>query len=74
MFLESGADYLQVVDDFSSKFDENPMQIVETIAASHRDMARYRSNADPGYRQIAGALRRYMFNLAPANDAERICV
>jgi hypothetical protein len=49
------------------------MQIIETIDASHRDMARFRSEAAPGYRQIAGALRRYVSNLGPANEAESIC-
>ena len=63
----------QVVDDFSSRFDENPMQIVETIDASHRDMVRYRNEDEPGYRQIASALRKYTTTLALSHDAERIC-
>ena len=49
------------------------MQIVETIDASHRDMVRFRSEDEPGYRQIASSLRKYTTALAPGHDAERIC-
>jgi len=49
------------------------MQIVETIDASHRDMVRYRSEEDPGYRQIASAFRKYITALAAGHDAERTC-
>lgn len=50
------------------------MQIVETIDASHRDMARFRSDQDAGYRQVAGALRHYTSILAPKHDADRRCM
>jgi hypothetical protein len=63
----------QVVDDFSSQFDENPMQVVETIDASHRDMVRFRSHLDHGYRQVVGVLRKHISLLAPIHDAERVC-
>jgi hypothetical protein len=49
------------------------MQVVETIDASHRDMARFRSDLDAGYRQVAGALRHYTSKLAPKHDADRRC-
>lgn len=50
------------------------MQIVETIEASHREMARFRSHNDPGYLQITGALRRYISMLDPSYDAERVSI
>jgi len=50
------------------------MQIVETIDASHRDMARFRSDLDASYRQVAGAIRHYTFKLAPKHDADRRCM
>lgn len=50
------------------------MQIVETINASHREMARFRSNQDAGFRQVAGALRHYISQLEPKHDTDRRCM
>ena len=52
------------------------MQIVEVIDASHRDMARFRSDKDPGYRQVTAALRNYISIIkhkGEEDDAERKC-
>ena len=52
------------------------MQIVEVIDASHRDMARFRSDKDPGYRQVTAALRNYISIIkdkGEKDDAERKC-
>ena len=64
---------IQVVDDFSSRFDEIPMQVIETINANHREMVRFRNEACSGYRQVSGALRNYVSYLTPKDDAKRIC-
>jgi tetratricopeptide (TPR) repeat protein len=50
------------------------MQIVETIDASHREMARFRSSNEAGYIQISGALRRYITMLHRDYDTERVSI
>ena len=51
----------QVVDDFSSKLDlPRPLEVVESIDANHRQMARCSDRADPQYRAIAGVLQQFM--------------
>ncbi len=49
------------------------MQTVEVIDASHRDMARFRTENDAGYRQVLGALRYYISNLDKDDEVERRC-
>jgi hypothetical protein len=66
----------EVVDDWSSRFDDHPMQTVEVIDASHRDMARFRSEQDPGFRQVIAALRNYISIIkekGKEDDVERSC-
>lgn len=51
----------QVVDDFSSKLDlPSTLETVETIEADHREMARYSSREEEGYRAILGVLRDFV--------------
>jgi hypothetical protein len=52
------------------------MQIVEVIDANHRDMARFRSEHDPGFRQVTAALRHYISTIkskGKEDDIERKC-
>ena len=65
---------LQVVEDFSSKIDvATPMQIHEVIDGHHRDMIRYRTAQDAGYRKVVSALRDYLKKLDKKHDIERAC-
>ena len=63
----------KVVEDFSSKLDEGPLQQHEVIDGHHRSMIRFRSAADPGYRKVVGALKQYITMLDRKHDIERIC-
>lgn len=52
------------------------MQTVEIIDASHREMARFRSDQDHGYRQVKSALGNYISiikNLGKNDDEDRKC-
>lgn len=49
------------------------MQTHENIAANHRNMIRYPTAQDPGYRKVIGALRQYMNMLDKKHDIERMC-
>jgi hypothetical protein len=62
-----------VVEDFSSKLDEGPMQMHEVIDGHHRNMIRFRTAGDAGYRKVVGALKQYMNMLDHKHDIERIC-
>jgi len=51
----------KVVDDFSSKLGLPPaLETVESIDANHRQMARFSSKDDQGYRAIKNILLRFM--------------
>lgn len=51
----------KVVDDFSSKLDlPQTLETVESIDASHRQMARYNSKNDQGYRAISSVLKSFI--------------
>ncbi|RYP73986.1 hypothetical protein DL771_003297 [Monosporascus sp. 5C6A] len=64
----------KVVEDFSSKLDDGPMQIHEVIDGHHRNMIRYSTAQDPGYRKVVSALKQYMNMLGPKNDIDRISI
>lgn len=49
------------MDDFSSKLDlPKTLETVESINANHKEMARYRSKEDEGYRAISGILKAFV--------------
>ena len=63
-----------MVEDFSSKIDDaTPMQIHEVIDGHHRNMIRYRTAQDAGYRKVISALKQYMNMLDKKHDIERMC-
>lgn len=64
---------IQVVEDFSSKIDETPLQQYEKLDGNHRTMIQFRSAQEDGYRSIVGALKYYMTMLDAKHDAERRC-
>jgi tetratricopeptide (TPR) repeat protein len=64
----------KVVEDFSSKLDESPMQMHEVIDGHHRDMIRFRTAGDAGYRKVVSALKQYMNMLDHKHDIERISI
>ena len=47
----------KIVPDTSSSLDD-PRERLETISSNHMDMCRFYGPDDPGYRQVAGELRR----------------
>jgi hypothetical protein len=63
----------QIVEDFSSRLDDRPMLKHEVIDAHHRNMVKYSTAQDPGYRKVVAALRDYMNDLGHEADIERAC-
>ncbi|KAF2195155.1 TPR-like protein [Zopfia rhizophila CBS 207.26] len=65
----------KVVEDFSSKIDDaTPMQIHEVIDGHHRNMIRFRTAQDAGYRKVISALKQYMNMLDKKHDIERMSI
>lgn len=59
----------KIVDDFSSKLGLPSIQeTVETIDADHRDMARFGSISDSGYRDISGVLKLFIRDRLKATE------
>lgn len=51
----------QVVDDFSSKLDlPLNIQTVESVDADHRQMTKFASSEDAGYRAIVSVLKKFI--------------
>lgn len=65
---------MQVVEDFSSKIDETPLQQYEKLSGNHRTMIQFRSPQEDDYRRVVSALKYYMTMLDARHDAERRCV
>ena len=63
----------QIVDDHSSRLDDRPTLKHEVIDAHHRNMVKFSTSQDAGYRKVVAALRDYKNDLTPKADAERIC-
>ncbi|KAK3939401.1 hypothetical protein QBC46DRAFT_388104 [Diplogelasinospora grovesii] len=49
----------KVVPDMSSSLDD-PREHAETIHENHRNMCRFRSEMDPGYRKVSGEIKAMM--------------
>ncbi|KAF2477726.1 TPR-like protein [Lindgomyces ingoldianus] len=65
----------KIVEDFSSKIDDaTPMQIHEVIDGHHRNMIRFRTAQDSGYRKVISALKQYMNMLSKKHDIERMSI
>ena len=58
------------MNDFSSKLDY-PLEVVETIDATHTGMARFASTRSPGYQDVFQALQGYVGNLASLSEGQQ---
>lgn len=63
----------KVVEDYSSKIDETPLQQYEKIDGNHRTMIQFRNPEEHGYRRIVSSLKYYMTMLDSKHDLERRC-
>ncbi|KAH7390731.1 hypothetical protein BKA66DRAFT_440019 [Pyrenochaeta sp. MPI-SDFR-AT-0127] len=61
----------KVVEDYSSKIDETPLQQYEKIDGNHRTMIQFKNQQEHGYRRILSALKYYMMMFDAKYDLER---